>query len=194
MRIRLKYIMLAVILVAAAGIYFSEPKVSAVRPTSSDGESFSFLENTQARCDTRAYLQDDDPNGTNVRSKPDKNSPVLKILKTQDQVVFHISGDAGNGWFEIDHAETAGGDQDLTLFEGRGWIHSSVLGLSVGSGDPRLYSAPGKKSRIVKKLIPDGSPITLLGCRGTWMKVRTGRSIGWMSPESQCANPLTTCA
>jgi hypothetical protein len=194
MRNLLGSVFLAAAFSLASGIYFSEIEVQAVRHNSADGESFSFLESAQAKCDTEAYLQDNDPAGTNVRSKPDRNSSVLKILKTEDEVVVHISGDAGNGWFEIDHAVTVGGEQDLTIFEGRGWVHSSVLGLSVGSGDARLYSAPAKRSRVIKRLIPDQSPITMLGCRGTWMKVRTGRSVGWMSPESQCANPLTTCA
>ena len=148
---------------------------------------------TTVKCDTTAYLTDQDPNGTNVRSKPDKNSAIVKTLGSADAIVVRISR-SSKGWFGISSAETAGGETDKTLFKGRGWIHSSLVGLDVASGDPKLYAEPRKRSRVLQKLIPDGSQIKPIGCKGGWMQVLSGKITGWIPPEAQCANPLTTCA
>jgi SH3-like domain-containing protein len=145
------------------------------------------------KCDTSAYIIDKDPNGTNVRSKPDKSSPIIKTLKSEDAIVVSISGSSG-GWFQISFAETAGGETDQTLFKGRGWIHSSLLGIDVAAGEPKLYAEPRKTSRVLQKLIPDGSQISPIGCKSDWMQVRSGKLTGWVPREAQCANPLTTCA
>lgn len=145
------------------------------------------------KCDTSAYIIDQDPNGTNVRSNPDKNSSVIKTLKSEDAIVVNISG-SSNGWFQISTAETAGGATDQTLFKGRGWIHSSLLHIDVAAGDPKLYAEPRKTSRVLQKLIPDGSAILPIGCKNDWMQVRSGKLTGWVPREAQCSNPLTTCS
>lgn len=148
---------------------------------------------TKTACDTEAYLIDDDPKGTNVRAKPDKNSSIVKTLKDRDAIVVKISG-SGNGWFEIASAETVGGENDKTIFRGRGWIHSSLVGMDVANAEPKLFAAPTKNSRVLKKLIPDGSEIKPIACQGKWVQARSGNLTGWLAPETQCANPLTTCS
>ncbi|MCY7346242.1 MAG: hypothetical protein LH614_08495 [Pyrinomonadaceae bacterium] len=69
----------------------------------------------------------------------------------------YITGSSDSGWFEISKIETIGGDVEQTLFNGRGWIHSSLVGLSVADSDAKLYAAPHKTSRVLKKLIADQS-------------------------------------
>jgi SH3-like domain-containing protein len=155
------------------------------------------VEESQIKCKVEAYgagLADDKPKTSIVRAKPDKNSSVLKTVTTKDEVIFYITGSNGNGWFEISKVETTGTDVDETLFQGRGWVHSSLVGTSVGNSDARLYTAPQKKSRILKKLIADESTVQPVGCKGDWMQVKFGKLIGWLSREGQCPNPLTTCS
>jgi len=147
---------------------------------------------TKTSCDISTYILDQDPNGTKVRTKANKNSKVLETLK-KGEVVVDITG-YSNGWFEISRAEDVG-DSNEVLFGGRrGWIHSSLIGMDVANADPRLYAEPRKQSRILMKLKADESPLKLLACQGKWVKVETGGKTGWLSPGGQCGNPLTTCS
>jgi SH3-like domain-containing protein len=145
-------------------------------------------------CDLSAYVTDPDPKGANVRSGPNKTAPVVKTLPSASETVVKITGYSG-GWFEISRAETVGDDEKV-VFEGRGWVHSSLLGLSVGNngfGPPALYAAPSKQSRVLKRLKPDEDAVKLVACKDDWAKVQFGGLTGWLSSEGQCANPLTTC-
>ncbi len=159
-------------------------------------KSPTVVEESRTKCSVKAYqagFAGDEPKSSVVRAKPDKNSTTLKTVTTKDEVVFYISG-SNNGWFEISKIESTGGEFDEVLFEGRGWIHSSLVDLSVAASDARLYAAPRKKSRILKKLVADESEARPIACQGDWMKVKSGKSIGWLSPDGQCPNPLTTCS
>lgn len=162
--------------------------------TSSQTRLKSVVVQSAIKCDVQAYVRGFEPEVANIRAAPDKKSELLKGVKSSDQIVFYITGTNDNGWFEISKAETWGGDTEEILFEGRGWIHSSNTDLSVAAADPKLYSAPKKNSKVLKKLIADGSEALPVACRGDWMKVKSGKLTGWLSPDGQCANPLTTCS
>jgi hypothetical protein len=47
---------------------------------------------------------------------------------------------------------------------------------------------------VLARLVADESQVTLIGCAGTWARVRSGGRTGWLSRGGQCSNPLTTCA
>lgn len=145
-------------------------------------------------CNLSAYVTDPDPKGTNIRSAPNKGAPVVRTVQAGGGAVVKITGYSG-GWFQISRAETVG-DEEKTVFQGRGWVHSSLLGLDVGNngyGPPGLYAAPSKQSRVLKRLKPDEDAIKLLACKDTWAKVQSGSQTGWLAREGQCSNPLTTC-
>ena len=155
------------------------------------------VEESRTKCSVEAYragFANDEPKTSIVRAKPGKNSAILKTVTTKDEIVFYITGSDGSGWFEISKIETTGGETDEAVFEGRGWIHSSLTALSVAASDPKLYAAPRKKSRVLKKLVADESEARPVACQGDWMKIKSGKSIGWLSPGGQCPNPLTTCS
>ena len=154
------------------------------------------VEKAQIKCKVEAYgagIASDEPKTSIVRAKPGKNSSILKTVTTKEEVIYYISGSDGSGWFEISKIQTTGGDIEEVLFEGRGWIHSSMVSTSVANADAKLYAAPRKKSRILKKLVADESEAKPVACQGDWMKIKSGKSTGWLSREGQCANPLTTC-
>jgi hypothetical protein len=145
-------------------------------------------------CDMSAYVTDPDPKGTNIRSAPNGEATVVKTMPNASDTVVKIKGYSG-GWFEISRAEMVG-DEARVVFEGRGWVHSSLLGLEVGNngyGPPALYAAPNKQSRVLKRLRPDEDSVKLLACKEGWAKVQSGGQTGWLAREGQCANPLTTC-
>lgn len=187
-----KLISILFILIAALiGVVLAQTKKDSSKSNS------QIIEKAAIKCNVKAYrygLANDELKTSNIRVAPDKNSEIVKKVATKDEVVYSISGNDSNGWFEISKIETIGGDEDKTLFEGSGWVHSSLLSLSVGNGDPKLWSAPNKKRRVLKKLVPDESEARPIACQGDWMKIRSGKQIGWLSSAGQCANPLTTCS
>lgn len=162
---------------------------------SQTNQSAFAVEKAPIKCNVEAYrngIASDDEKTTVVRAKPGKNSKVVKTVVTKDEVVYSISGSDGSGWFEISKIEAVS-DEAATLFEGRGWIHSSLLDTSIANADPKLRAAPNKRSRTLKNLIPDESEARPLACQGDWMRIKSGKLIGWLSRGGQCANPLTTC-
>ena len=42
-------------------------------------------------------------------------------------------------------------------------------------------------------MLPVEKQVNIIGCRGDWAQVRYKKFEGWLAPESQCANTLTTC-
>jgi len=97
------------------------------------------------------------------------------------------------GWFRVKNVEQVG-DDPRTLFQGRGWMHRSVLGMDVAFENPRLYEAASERSRVVAKLRAGESRVTLIGCSGRWAHVRYADRTGWLAPAGQCASPLTNCS
>ncbi len=135
---------------------------------------------TSTKCDVKTYIEDRDPNGTNIRAAPDKDSKVLQRIKNDD-VIVRVTG-FSDGWFEISAAEDIGGD---TLFKGRGWIHSSLLGIGIAEGDARFYAQPKKNSRVLMRLKPEESAVKLIACQNDWVKIQTGGKTGWLAPAGQ---------
>jgi SH3-like domain-containing protein len=177
--------------------FFIASKTASQTQTGNTTKSKVVVAKAPTKCSVEAYgngLASDEPKASIIRAKPDKNSAVVKTVTTKDEVVYYITGTNGGGWFEISKIETTGGDADEAIFEGRGWIPASILALSVGASDANLYALPRKKSRVVKKLIADESEARPIACQGNWMKIKSGKSTGWLSSEGQCANPLTTCS
>lgn len=143
---------------------------------------------TRTTCNIKSYIEDSDPNGTNIRAAAHKDSAILKNIKNDD-VIVSITG-FSDGWFEISGAEDIGGD---ALFRGRGWIHSSLLGMQIAEADARLYAQPKTSSRVLMKLKPEETAVRLIACQSDWVKIQTSGKTGWLSPRGQCGNPVTTC-
>lgn len=143
---------------------------------------------TRTKCDFRVYIDDADSKSANIRRAAGKNSAILKNIRN-DEVIATVSGFSGD-WFEISKAEDVGGE---TIFQGRGWIHSSLLGMRIGNADSRLYAQPKNDSRVLIEFRTEESPVKLIACRNNWVKVQTGGKTGWLSPNGQCGNPVTTC-
>jgi hypothetical protein len=66
--------------------------------------------------------------------------------------------------------------------------------LSVAGGDHQLRSQPFKKSAGLMRLTPDGNVLDIVDCKGKWVKVIVDKQkTGWIAPDAQCSNPMTTC-
>lgn len=171
----------------------SQKRVESSRQTSNPKIA---VEKAAIKCDVEAYrsgFAGGDSKTSIIRVAPNKNSVVLRNVTTTDEVVYSITGSDGKGWFEISKIVGVSNGDNI-LFTGRGWVHSSLLDLSVAGGIHKLRALPNKNSRAVKRLTADVSEALPLSCQGTWMKIKSGKTIGWLSRDGQCANPLTTCS
>lgn len=145
-----------------------------------------------AQCDFMAATGDEKYTATNVRVSPFATAKVVMTLEATAPVEVHVTGRQGN-WYHVDRIIDA--EQDKQLFGGTAWIHRSQLVLSVAGGSHRLYSGPSRKSATVMRLTPDGNFIDIVDCKGPWVKAIVDKSAtGWMAPDAQCSNPMTTCS
>lgn len=169
----------AAVLVAVAALSLGD--ASAPAPTAAA---------LPAKCSVAFYFIDQDAT-TNIRSKPSGAAAVRATIDPATTVAHVV--DSSNGWFRVDRVTNA--ENDAVLFRGDGWIHKSVLGLSVASGEHWLRSLPAVRSKRLQKLVPDGSNLAPLSCSGGWVQVRVdGQATGWIDHATICENPLTTCS
>ena len=144
-------------------------------------------------CDFMAATGDAQYTATNVREAPSRSAKVLLRIDSTASYEIHVTGRQGN-WYRIDRVIDA--EQDMPIFRsGTAWIHRSQLALSVAGGDHRLYAAPSKASPVVMRLTPDGNLIDVIDCKGRWVKaIIDKQATGWLAPDAQCSNPMTTCS
>ncbi len=139
-------------------------------------------------CEISAYVIDKDPNGLNVRSGPGKNFDILgQIMPDEDGVIVDVISSDGS-WMYTENPQTVGG---LTAFEGDGWIFASMLATTTRM-KTKLYSQPNSKSKSLANLAGE-EEYKLVACTGKWAKIQVGKKQGWLAPDAQCGNPVTTC-
>jgi SH3-like domain-containing protein len=139
-------------------------------------------------CKLQAYIIDKDKNGLNVRSKPSSASATLATIPfDEDGVIVRIIG-ANNNWVLIGHAETVEGTE---VFAGKGWVFAQLLGTSTRY-KVKLLQEPLKKSAGTG-FVPVEAEVKLMTCKGEWVRVEYKKLAGWLEPDAQCPNPVTTC-
>lgn len=145
-------------------------------------------------CDADVDITDTDPKGTNLRATP--GGAAIAALKNPGDgwIAVHLTGQLGD-WFEIDRATLI--DNDLptgekTLFQGKGYLHKSVLGLSGMQNGGVIYRDHDETSPPLDPHADGDQPVDLLGCWGEFLKVHTKKATGWT--KQACTNMNTTCA
>ncbi|MGC9967698.1 MAG: choice-of-anchor tandem repeat GloVer-containing protein [Syntrophobacteraceae bacterium] len=143
-------------------------------------------------CKGSVYTVDPDPKGTNVRSAPDRNSPVLIVIPQDSEgTVVDLAASSGD-WVLIHSAQ---GVTSGSWFQGQGWVHASLLGVRAVNRTGRkasLHSKPDAGSSVIKMFAGE-TEARLAGCKVDWMQVKIGEKKGWLSPDDYCGNPVTTC-
>jgi SH3-like domain-containing protein len=166
----------------------------AVYPLSGaiSAEAASVSSNAVACQGGSVYTVDHDPNGTNVRSAPQKDSPVLFAIPYDfEGTVVALSASSGD-WVLIHSAQGA-----TSGFESQkeGWVYSRLLAVRAANPAGRkvpLYSKPDTRSAVIKMLASETEG-RLAGCVGSWRQVWIGNEKGWLAPGDSCGNPVTTC-
>ncbi|WP_212002736.1 hypothetical protein [Chitinophaga sp. HK235] len=127
----------------------------------------------------------------------DKKGNLTKYLKQnfkdEDFIVFQVLEDSDSLFNVLAMYSIAGNIA-------KGWVKKSdVIGTYLASygGNIAIYDEPDKKSK--KKIIPDWTNrlVAVSACKSKWVKIsllqKGKKYIGWLPPESQCADAYSTC-
>ncbi|MBN1573988.1 MAG: SH3 domain-containing protein [Deltaproteobacteria bacterium] len=145
------------------------------------------------------YVNDPDPNGLNVRGGPGSGYVIVDKLPsptTGTYVVVTIVGSRGN-WLEISEVSIFNGEEVLKKING--WVYAPLIATTTRDDDyddskstAKLKERPDGSSRTIAE-IPTEVTVSLLECKGSWVKIRYNNMEGWLSAEGQCPSPVTTC-
>lgn len=138
-----------------------------------------------------------DPDFSGKTELYDNKGNIIKYVKhnfrDEDFIIFRLRED-NDSLFNVSAMYT------LTNGTSRGWVKkSAVIGtyLTSYTGNIAIYSEPSKKSN--KSTIPEWTNqlVQVSACKSNWVKISLWQKgklyIGWIPPETQCANPYTTC-
>ena len=187
-RIELKLIMLFIGIIALCAC--SNPSVSSQQNPQNDSiqgntdslSDTSNMENSTCDCNTMVYLNDPDTSGTNIRETP-KGKVVGKLSYDPDCSCRMV--------------EISSSEKDWLKLKEGGWVYAPLF--AVASRNYRekeilyLNAEPNTESETVAEYTSE-QEFSILGCNGDWLfvKGKDGKK-GWLNPEMQCPNPLTTC-
>ena len=148
--------------------------------------------NTQLPCEISAYVIDKDAKGLNVRSGPGSNYKIIGNLPTNTAgVIVDLTASLGD-WVQLTKAQSP----EKVEFQGTGWVYAQLLGTSTrgyNSEGVSVYASANPQSNTVGR-IPASTSVKLLGCDRSWAFVEYEKIKGWIAPDDQCSNPLTTCS
>ena len=147
------------------------------------------------RCVQRAWVKDDDPNGTNVRDQPSIKGKIVEVISPADEDTGESTVEIvgyQNGWLKIKRYSLF--DDDVKE-SGSGWISAKKVDFSVETNDNKpaaLYALPRRSSRKVGS-IPIYADFLIVGYDCFGFKITYKGVTGWISSDDTCGNPLTTC-
>lgn len=164
----------------------------------------SNIPRTSASCSVDAFLIDESKSGSNLFRQPAMNI-IARLPSLQDPEyemgVYLKIRNAQNGWLQLESVEKSDGGID-DRFRGL-WISGKMVGVQVadynpnGTGKP-LRGSPETESKINGYASPV-SVVSILDCKGKWIYTETlnieGEKVkGWLAPEDQCANMVSSCS
>lgn len=154
-------------------------------------------------CNIEAFVIDPDPAGLNVRESPTAKSAIVGGVRFNELGTVVTVVGSENGWLLITGAEPT----DEEPYEIRGWVSGQMVGTSLRCPDDEpgpdcmvsLHAERDTSSAVVRKL-PLDETVRVVGCKGKWVEAQTmkgakaERAKGWLEPDAQCPNPLTSCS
>lgn len=145
------------------------------------------------RCSIDAWVQDDDPQGTNVRNAPNLKGKIIEtfpsVAVTGEDIDLTLIG-YQNGWLKIELS----GDKKNGFKTG--WISAKKVAVAIESGTlkpAKLYAFPKRSSRRIGTIPNDASVFEIVGFDCFGLKIKYKDISGWLSKDELCGNPRTTC-
>lgn len=152
----------------------------------------------QDDCQVEVYVVDPDPAGLNVRAEPSAKAKIVgNVAKDPDGTVLNVTS-SRNGWLKVSQASPMNADE----YELDGWVSGRMTQTSLRCTDPEpeseqcfvsLRAGPSLEEKEVGRVSLD-SNVTVIGCEGEWVRAQTSAGEqGWLEPNAQCPNPVTSC-
>jgi hypothetical protein len=154
-------------------------------------------------CSISAFAIDRDPKGSNIRSAPRADAPVIARLpslchldpSTLVGAEFEVVG-SRDGWLLIQNPKAVQYDNKTAqAFNGKGWISGALVGVTIDDGP--LLAQPNPDARVVAKTENGSYDVKRVhNCLGEFVEVTAtpngGKATrGWS--RRSCASQLTTC-
>jgi hypothetical protein len=154
-------------------------------------------------CLIKAFAIDRDPKGSNIRSAPRADAPVIAHLpplwhldpSTLAGAEFEVVG-SRDGWLLIQNPKAVQYDNKTArLFDGQGWISGALVAVTIDDGP--LLARPSADAPVVAKSENGSYDVKRVhGCLGKFVEVTAtpngGKATrGWS--RRSCASQLTTC-
>ncbi len=138
------------------------------------------------RCRLAVFVNDPDPAGLNLRRAPAADAPIVTNIVDGD-AMLDVTGSSGK-WLRVVRVRGADGTVE---FEGEAWTFGPLTGVRA-KRSMALHAAPQQTS-AVSATMPAEQIGAVQECDDMWVRVRLGRSDGWMGPHTYCGNSVTTC-
>lgn len=152
--------------------------------------NFAFSqENKETQCVIKPFevFLDDVDNYTNIRNNP--NGKIILKINNEDSYGHMMNViDFKNGWLKINEIIAI---DEYIISELEGWIHSSIVGISLTHSEDLLDKPNGEKKLELKG--ESGEIFKIIDVHCEWLKIKTKKGDGWIKSEKICGNPVTTC-
>jgi hypothetical protein len=177
----------------------------------------SFAQASTEPCSLMLWVTDPDPKGLNVRSEPNASA---KVVGTLPHATEFTAIQSNNGWIQFSKPIAFQPDKGLEWVPintgpQTGWVHGSLVTTSLRDrwtknmergqftvfSEPVLTSTPVASWNHGEWWSPSNDMPAIqkvLACKGGWLKVdlvdgKKAPYTGWIHPENQCPNQVTTC-
>jgi len=137
-------------------------------------------------CRLEVFVNDPDPSGLNIRSAPGTKGRIVASIVDGDAMI-EVTGSSGN-WLRV---QLVRGVDGTVHYKGQAWVFGPLTGVRA-ERTVVLRAAPQKTSPVVATM-PAEQIGEVQACDARWVRVRNGRSAGWMAPGAHCGNSVTGC-
>lgn len=137
-------------------------------------------------CHLAVFVNDPDPAGLNLRRAPGTESHIVATIVDGD-AMLDVTGSSGK-WLRVERARGADG---TVQFKGEAWVFGPLTAVRANRA-VALQAAPQLTSPVVTFMAAEDSG-AVQACDATWVRVRYGKSDGWIPPGAHCGNSVTGC-
>ena len=137
-------------------------------------------------CYLAVYVNDPDPAGLNLRRAPGAESQIVATIVDGD-AMLDVTGSSGK-WLRVERARGVDG---TVQFKGEAWVFGPLTAVRANRA-LTLRVAPELDSPVITSMAADDFG-AVQACDAKWVRVRFGKSDGWMPPGAHCGNSVTGC-
>jgi len=137
-------------------------------------------------CRLAVFVNDPDPAGLNLRREPGSEGQIVNTVVDGD-AMLDVTGSRGK-WLRVERVRGADG---TVQFEGEAWAFGPLT--AVRAKRTVALHAAAQQTSSTTATMPAEQIGAVQACDAMWVRVRHGKSSGWMAPDAHCGNAVTDC-